>query len=758
MKTSRIGFFFLALIAGFFAMGCPTEGDEETPSPAGTHNAIGTLGGSGAIGFATSFEYDDGGFEGRIGGELLRVIDVTNKTATATRAAKTGTHSLLTEQRDGFNSGPALDITQYVKEGYKYEISLWIKLYGAAVNTAHRLQITTEVTAVSDPWNMEAHHAVARDDFYAAVDGENEWFQLKGTYRYNAVAGQRITIWVEGTRYDGSNGGINGASNEVSFYIDDVIIKEIEGPTDAANLTPPLKNYYQTGTNTFLLGSIASGPDTSGKRHDVLARNFGILTLENALKPEHVQPSKGVFELGAAKQIIDSFIATDSTIKIHGHTLAWHDQTPNWMNYTGISRDEGIQNLKDHIRGVINGMKDYSNIVSWDVVNEILSNSYSNSTDWRTGVRTNGTPWVSVFLKNDPRGGNHNYGTSYTGVGAVGTTATATPAYTIGTTAGTGGIYPIDFGQDGVFEYLWTLYATTKETLQSLNKPDVLLFYNDYSMNGGAKMTEGIRMVNELNYVWRATGHSGLLVDGIGMQGHYTAYTPYNTGTSLGTQYFYADNSMSGFWQQFTRIVNSTTAPTVDRTIHDTDFFNDASYTGNTAVTWHFGTGTHDFVRAAVSELDPKSVTASPANGVSSERDDIIMGVYLSVLMKMAKKTAAGQGWDGTDYVTVPANRVQRVTFWALDDVSSWLAVHNPALFDRDLKAKPAAIAVQNPDTFWALYGYTRNGVPRVNGTSALDTNLTSTEYPNGLPYVIPDGLATNRPNDKLNSTLFLVP
>jgi endo-1,4-beta-xylanase len=45
---------------------------------------------------------------------------------------------------------------------------------------------------------------------------------------------------------------------------------------------------------------------------------------------------------------------------------------------------------------------------------------------------------------------------------------------------------------------------------------------------------------------------------------------------------------------------------------------------------------------------------------------------------------------------------IGRVTFWGLDDGASWRSGASPCLFDRDLRAKPAFYAVQNPETFIA--------------------------------------------------------
>ncbi len=50
------------------------------------------------------------------------------------------------------------------------------------------------------------------------------------------------------------------------------------------------------------------------------------------------------------------------------------------------------------------------------------------------------------------------------------------------------------------------------------------------------------------------------------------------------------------------------------------------------------------------------------------------------------------------------ADHISRVTFWGLNDATSWRAEQSPLLFDKDLQAKPAYYAVVDPDTFIENY------------------------------------------------------
>lgn len=68
---------------------------------------------------------------------------------------------------------------------------------------------------------------------------------------------------------------------------------------------------------------------------------------------------------------------------------------------------------------------------------------------------------------------------------------------------------------------------------------------------------------------------------------------------------------------------------------------------------------------------------------------------------------------------------ISRITFWGLDDGSSWRSDQSPLLFDRNMQAKPAYYAVINPDEFLADFevieadarlGKAAYGTPEIDG------------------------------------------
>jgi endo-1,4-beta-xylanase len=81
--------------------------------------------------------------------------------------------------------------------------------------------------------------------------------------------------------------------------------------------------------------------------------------------------------------------AKRNNMKLRGHTLCWHNQTPAWFftNAKGdtVSKEVLLKRLEEHITTVVTRYKDV--IYAWDVVNEVISDSpnefYRNSAFYR---------------------------------------------------------------------------------------------------------------------------------------------------------------------------------------------------------------------------------------------------------------------------------------------------------------------------------------------------------------------------------------
>lgn len=106
----------------------------------------------------------------------------------------------------------------------------------------------------------------------------------------------------------------------------------------------------------------------SPERQAIVRRHFDSLTAENAMKMRYLQPGRGEFTFRRADALVAW--ALDNGLTVHGHTLVWHNQAPDWMNQLGppAAFEEA---LTTHVRTVAEHFA--GRVGSWDVVNEAFT-------------------------------------------------------------------------------------------------------------------------------------------------------------------------------------------------------------------------------------------------------------------------------------------------------------------------------------------------------------------------------------------------
>lgn len=121
----------------------------------------------------------------------------------------------------------------------------------------------------------------------------------------------------------------------------------------------------------FAIGAAANAKTIVAQR-ELLTRHFGSLTAENEMKFERVHPSEEVYTFEAADRI--AAFARENGMKLRGHTLVWHNQTPEWVfqarDGTPVDRRTLLERMKRHIETVVGRYKD--DVYCWDVVNEAV--------------------------------------------------------------------------------------------------------------------------------------------------------------------------------------------------------------------------------------------------------------------------------------------------------------------------------------------------------------------------------------------------
>lgn len=143
-----------------------------------------------------------------------------------------------------------------------------------------------------------------------------------------------------------------------------------------------LKDYYR---DYFTMGVAVTPRDLRSDAANLVVKEFASMTPENAMKMGPIHPKENEYFWSDADSI--AAFAKRNKMKLRGHTLCWHSQTPTWLFKTAtgdtVSKAVLLQRLKDHITTVVNRYK--GTIYAWDVVNEVIDDNdskYLRNTAW----------------------------------------------------------------------------------------------------------------------------------------------------------------------------------------------------------------------------------------------------------------------------------------------------------------------------------------------------------------------------------------
>ncbi len=289
------------------------------------------------------------GFEGgtrqgwapRIGSETLTVTDAT---------AHSGQFSLLTTTRTQVYAGPALNVFGRMGKGKAYAFSLWLKLAPGQAPAQLRFSIERRLAGTPSYEGLVGNKTVTADG----------WVQFSGNYLL-AHDVDFLSIYVE------------SASGTPSFYLDDFEMTWLR-PLPIERDIPRLRDVL---ANDFAIGTAIDRSDTVGVNAELAVQHFTQVTPGNALKWDSTEPREGQFNWGEADALVN--FGTANGMRVYGHTLLWHNQTPAWVfqDASGSPLTNSpehkallLQRLENHIRAVAGRYA--GRIYAWDVANEVI--------------------------------------------------------------------------------------------------------------------------------------------------------------------------------------------------------------------------------------------------------------------------------------------------------------------------------------------------------------------------------------------------
>ncbi|MDT7838601.1 endo-1,4-beta-xylanase [Aquabacterium sp. OR-4] len=127
----------------------------------------------------------------------------------------------------------------------------------------------------------------------------------------------------------------------------------------------------------------------------LVQHHASIIVAENAMKPSELSPrAEGQYSFEVADAMVNK--ALELGLKVRGHTLIWHQQTPPWMfleNGQTVSRATLIERMRRYITDVVTHFK--GRVYAWDVVNEAFCFGEANVKTDAEGMRM--SPWREII-------------------------------------------------------------------------------------------------------------------------------------------------------------------------------------------------------------------------------------------------------------------------------------------------------------------------------------------------------------------------
>lgn len=212
---------------------------------------------------------------------------------------------------------------------------------------------------------------------------EDSYSKGSGKYEIPKNA-ENIIVYVESDRLE-------------EIYIDDLSVKvcgeytyypeavatEYVDTSDYPSLKEEYKDYFRIGTAT------TSNLLDNEPYINIIKAQYNSMTLGNSFKPDSIlDHNKTVRDVekymyspavkfDAVKKELD--YARDNGLTVRGHTLLWHNQTPEWLFYKNYNigdeladRETMLLRMENYIKNVMEWTEEnYPGLVrAWDVVNE----------------------------------------------------------------------------------------------------------------------------------------------------------------------------------------------------------------------------------------------------------------------------------------------------------------------------------------------------------------------------------------------------
>lgn len=353
----------------------------------------------------------------------------------------------------------AQDITEKVREGEEYEFSFWAKLSDDYKDSKDKKLKDSQKTVQFQPYYVNGNDKEVYDTTglisgtSAQVLEAGKWTKFEGTYKIPSGAKKVVIRILEQGDWQEPGSCIMG-----KYYVANVSMKKITKPKPEIEENIP--DWKASVTESLGNGSIAGTAIMSSEISDdtlmaLVKKHFNAVTFGNELKPDAlfnyqigqsvdsttitfqgkelkvpvVNDKQENLDFSRADAMLDKILEWNNAnpndkIRVRGHVLVWHSQTPEWFFHEDYDvakpyADKGTMNRRlewfifsvfDHYFGKAANGKYDGLFYGWDVVNEAVNgNTYrddkviSDASDTSTSDTRHGSNsmWWRVYKSNE---------------------------------------------------------------------------------------------------------------------------------------------------------------------------------------------------------------------------------------------------------------------------------------------------------------------------------------------------------------------
>lgn len=437
-------------------------------------------------------------------------VTITQHTANKPIYGNTYTYATYSRRTSPYQCF-AQDITGRVQQNETYTFSFWARLSNDYKGAPENQRVVQFAPYTVDKSGKENYNP-RLDGVYSQVLEPGVWTYFEGTYKVtndNPISKVVIRILEQGTNYgqgDCVKGSYSVAGVQMARYIPD--------PPSIDEDVPNLKDAMaEVFGDDFITGTAVTLDEMEDVGIEMLVnKHFNAVTIGNELKPdalfnysnnEHTPLQTITFNgeklevptlyFGRAEEILDTLKTwneshPDDPVKVRGHVLVWHSQTPEWFfreGYTVKQNADGSENyvtpevmnlrlewyiktVLEHFTGEDSPYKDM--FYGWDVVNEAIYNGYrtdkvSSNEPLSQSTHSANSSWWAVYQSN---------------------------------------------------EFIINAFRFANQYAPA----DVELYYNDYNDSDNKKVVGIVKLLKDVQEA------EGTRIDGMGMQGHYNMVSP----------------------------------------------------------------------------------------------------------------------------------------------------------------------------------------------------------------------------------------